>query len=69
MKARSEKGGTMQIRLNKPDGPLLGEVKIPAGTEFAIVTAKARTLPQGVQNIVVLSTNANIKEVDWVKFE
>jgi GH43 family beta-xylosidase len=69
MKARSEKGGTMQIRLNKPDGPLLGEVKIPAGTEFAIVTAKAGTLPQGVQNIVVLSTNANIKEIDWVKFE
>lgn len=69
VKARSEKGGTIQIRLNTADGPLLSEVKIPAGTAFATVSAKASKLPKGVQNLVVVSSDSNLKEIDWVKFE
>lgn len=69
IKARSEKGGTIQIRLNTADGPLLSEVKIPAGTAFATVSAKASKLPKGVQNLVVVSSDSNLKEIDWVKFE
>lgn len=69
VKARSEKGGTVQIRLNTADGPLLSEVKIPAGTAFATVSAKASKLPKGVQNLVVVSSDSNLKEIDWVKFE
>ncbi len=67
--ARSEKGGVVQIRLNTVDGPILGEIKISASTAWTTFEAKTSNLPKGVENLVVVSTNANLVEVDWVRFE
>lgn len=67
--ARSEKGGAVQIRLNTVDGPILGEIKISDSTAWTTFEAKTSNLPKGVENLVVVSTNANLVEVDWVRFE
>jgi hypothetical protein len=68
IKALAKKGGTIQIRLNNADGPLLGEVKIPVGTAFTTVTTKVGKLPKGIHNLVVVSADANLKEIDWLLF-
>jgi len=69
VKARSEKGGAVQIRLNKVDGPILGEIKISDSTVWSTFEAKVSNLPKGVENLVVVSNDANLVEVDWVRFE
>ncbi len=69
VKARSEKGGVVQIRLNHLDGQLLGEVKIPAGEVFKPLITKAITMPKGVHNLMLVSSDANAKEINWIRFE
>jgi hypothetical protein len=66
---RSEKGGVIQIRLNQVAGPILGEVTIPAGEAFTTLLTKANNIPKGVHNLVLVSSDANAKEIDWIRFE
>ena len=69
VKALSEKGSTLQIRLDKVDGPVIAEVKVPKGTSWNMVEAKVSKPITGVHNlVVVLKEDARI-EVDWLKFE
>jgi hypothetical protein len=60
-------GGVIQIRFDKPDGLLLAESKIPAGTN-GIIKAQLK-YQKGIHNIVVVSTGNNQVEVDWVRFD
>lgn len=69
VKARSEKGSALQIRLNKADGPILGEIKISSSSAWTTFEAKTSYPPKGVHNLVVVSNGGNMAEVDWVRFE
>ena len=69
VKARSEKGSALQIRLNKADGPILGEIKISSSSAWTTFEAKASYPLKGVHNLVVVSNGGNMAEVDWVRFE
>ncbi len=67
--AKSEKGGTIQLRLNSLNGSLLAEVKITPGNNW-ITTKKALTkFHNGVQNIFVVSTTNSPVAIDWIRFE
>jgi hypothetical protein len=67
--ALSDKGATFQIKLNDSKGPVVAEVKIPAGKEWANVKTKVKGLKGGVQHIVVCSADNNNASIDWVSFE
>jgi hypothetical protein len=69
VKAASENGAVLQVRLNNADGPVIAQIKIPGGGEWKIVKAPLSGLKSGVQNLVVLlKDNAHV-EVDWLSFE
>jgi len=68
VKALSENGGTLQIRLDKADGPMIAEVKIPKGNSWNIVEAKVSKFQSGIHNMVVVQKDENRVEIDWVKF-
>lgn len=65
--ASSERGGTVEIRLNHPDGPLIATAQIPAGKE-GIVKTKILKKYTGIQNVVVVSAGAKPVEIDWIQF-
>jgi len=67
--SRSEKGGNVQIRLNSVNGPVLAEVKIPAGENWTTVETKVSAIQKGVQNLIVTSNDNNQIEIDWVRFK
>lgn len=67
--ARSENGGTLQIRLDKVNGPVIAEVKIPKSTDWKIAEAKVSNYQSGIHHLVVELKDENRVEVDWVKFE
>jgi hypothetical protein len=69
VKAASKAGGVIQIRLNTINGPVIAEVKIPAGSEWNIIRAHLTGLKPGVQNLVVLLKDNTTVEVDWISFE
>ena len=66
--AQSTKGGTLQIRLNQADGPVLSEVSIPEGGKRQQVSSGISKIQSGVHNLVVTLKGNNAVEFDWVRF-
>jgi hypothetical protein len=69
VKAFSENGSTLQIRLDKPDGQVIAEVKVPKGKSWNTVEAKVSKFQTGIHHLIVVLTDENKVEIDWVKFE
>jgi len=68
VKAWSESGSTLQIRMDKADGTVIAEVKVPKGTNWNTLEAKVSKLPTGVHNLVVAVKDSPV-EIDWVQFQ
>ena len=60
--------GVLEIRLDKPDGPVLGRVQVGAGAEWQDARGSARKIPAGVHDLYVTQAGAEAVEVDWVRF-
>jgi len=69
VKASSKAGGTLQIRLNKMDGPILAQVEIPKGDEWNIVNSSISEFQPGIYNLVVLLKDNKNVEIDWISFK
>jgi len=68
VRAKSDVKGALEIHVDKQDGPLLGRVKIGAGTAWKIASATAKKIPSGVHDLFVTQVGAGPVEVDWVSF-
>ena len=66
--ASSQTGGTLQIRLDKPDGAILAEVKIPKGTDWSTVRTRVPGYQKGIHDLIVVLDDDNAMEIDWIKF-
>jgi hypothetical protein len=69
VKAVAENGCTLQFRLDKADGPVIAEVKIPKSKSWNTVEAKLAIVQSGIHNLIVVHQDDNTAEIDWVKFE
>ena len=69
IRAMSKTGGTIQLRLDKVDGPVIAQVKIPESSEWNVVNSLLLKHQPGMHNLVVQSENNNNIEIDWVKFK
>ena len=67
VKALSANGGTIQIRIDKVDGPLVAEITIPKGNEWKTIEAKGSKLQKGVHTLFVVLKDMEV-EIDWIKF-
>lgn len=68
LRAASVAGSTVQLRLGKADGPLLSEVKIPAGIGFREVNAAVSGVLPGKNNLVLVLKDAQPVAIDWIRF-
>jgi Glycosyl hydrolases family 43/Carbohydrate binding module (family 6) len=68
VRAKAGAGTSLEIRLDGPDGPLLGRVKIDKTSGWKMSGAVANKMPKGVRNIVVTQPGGPAVEVDWVSF-
>jgi hypothetical protein len=68
VKATSQTGGTLQIRMDRKDGPLLAEVKIPKGAGWNNIDTRLIKYQKGVHAIFVSLKDSNSVEIDWVRF-
>ena len=68
VRALSQTGGTLQIRLDKTDGPLLAEVKIPKGSGWTTIDTRLLKYQKGVHNLFVSLKDNNPVEIDWISF-
>jgi hypothetical protein len=68
VKASSEKGGRIQVRLDRTDGPVLAGVDIPAGTDWNTLEATAEEIPAGIHHLVITLEGDQPVEIDWIRF-
>ncbi len=69
VRAISQTGGTLQIRLTKAEGPVIAQVEIPKGNDWKTIKVPVTGLKRGIQNLVVMLINDKPVEVDWIRFE
>ncbi|MBN2275959.1 MAG: family 43 glycosylhydrolase [Bacteroidales bacterium] len=69
VKVIAEKGGILQIRLNSANGPLLSQVKVPVSSAWNRVEAKVKKFNPGIHNLVIVSSDENPVEIDWISFK
>ena len=68
VRALSQTGGTLQIRIDKADGILLAEVKIPKSTGWNTLEARLSKYQKGIHNLIVVLKDNGPVEVDWIQF-
>lgn len=69
VKAMAERGGVIQICLDKANGPVIAEVKVGKGESWNTVEAKVTKYQTGIHNLYVSLKDENPVEIDWLKFE
>ena len=69
VRSMSSTGGTVEIRLDKVDGPVLAKVEIGNSSDWKVVNSKVASAPTGVHNLVVTQPEDKKVEIDWVSFE
>ena len=67
--ALSAAGGTLQIRANGINGPVIADVKIPQSSEWKISKASVLKFVPGVKNIFIMMKEGKQVEADWISFE
>jgi len=68
VRAKSGGGAAVEIHLDKPDGPLLGRVKVGQGFDWQITHSAAKRIPAGVHDLIVTQSGTEPVEVDWLSF-
>ena len=68
VQALSGTGGTLQIRLDKPEGTLLAEVTVSDGTSWNLINKRIRKYQKGIHHLVVTLKDNNPVEIDWIRF-
>jgi len=66
--ASSKTGATLQIRIDKKDGSLLAEIKIPQGTGFNTIDTRIMKYHKGVHNLFISLKDDSKVEIDWISF-
>lgn len=68
VRALSEKGATLEIRLDKVNGPVVAEIKVPKSADWNTVEAKLSKFQAGIHNLIVVLKDSPV-EVDWIHFQ
>lgn len=68
LRALSPEGGTLQIRLNHIDGPLLSEVSLAKSSDWHTIESPVSAFPPGIHHLLVVLKDNKPAEIDWVRF-
>lgn len=62
-------GGKLEVRVDAPDGQLLGTIRVPGHDGWQDVKASLDEYPTGLHNLYILMTDGSRIDVNWVTFK
>lgn len=62
-------GGTLEVRVDSPEGELLATVNVPGAEGWQDLKTVLDKCPSGMHNLYVMMTSGSRIDVDWVKFK
>ena len=69
VRALSSAGGTIEIRLDNPTGPVIAKVNIAKADDWKEMSASVLANPTAMHNLVVSTPDKAEVAIDWVSFE
>jgi len=69
IRALSNNGGTLILRINNPDGPVVARANIPKGANWNDISVPLLKISPGIHNIILQLKQGEDSEVDWVRFD
>ncbi|MDD3431420.1 MAG: family 43 glycosylhydrolase [Bacteroidales bacterium] len=69
IRAQAQQGGSLELRLNSPEGPLLASLALQAGSDWENYSFKIKKTRPGIVNLFVLLRSESEVEIDWLKFQ
>jgi hypothetical protein len=69
VQARARGKGALEIRLDSPEGALVGQMTLDGSADWQVAKARASKIPRGVHDLFVIQAGAGPVEVDWVSFK
>ena len=69
VRVKSQTGGILQIRLDKLDGPVLSQIKVPDGSSWLTVSSTTKKVKSGSHTIFVSLAGKGAIETDWIRFD
>jgi hypothetical protein len=69
VRASSGTGGTLEIKLDNVDGPVVARVDVPEVNGWEVVKSPVSDFQPGIHNLIVQLKSRNIVEVDWISFK
>jgi hypothetical protein len=69
VRTSSASGGTLELRHDNNDGPVVARVEIPDGSGWRDIKAPVNGFKPGIHNLIVQLKGAGRVEVDWIRFE
>jgi hypothetical protein len=65
----SETGGTLEVRLDRVDGPLVARVECGRSNDWNTVSSPVSPCRPGIHNVIVLLRGNGRIELGWIRFE
>jgi hypothetical protein len=65
----SNTGGTLELRLDRVDGPMMARVHLGRTDGWSVVKSPVLAHEPGIHNLVVLLRNSGKVELDWIRFD
>ncbi|HLO59996.1 MAG TPA: family 43 glycosylhydrolase [Bacteroidales bacterium] len=65
---KSQSGGTIQIRLDKPDGIPVAQIEAGGKTDWKKSNVRVKKASPGIHDIYIHSTGNSPVEIDWIRF-
>jgi len=69
LQAFSKTGGTLQIRLDNINGPVIAKAAIPKGKEWNLTGVTLSKYYPGIHNLIVQLIDDSNVEIDWLSFK
>ncbi len=67
--ACSEKGGLLEVKLDNMKNHPIAKVTIPPSKGWQIIKSRVTGIEQGIHNIIIVSSENEKVEIDWIRFE
>ena len=68
VRAKSSTGGVLEVRLDRPDAPVLGRVDVGKAADWQTAAVAVKKIPGGVHDLLVTEAGGAAVDVDWVSF-
>lgn len=68
VRAKAGGHGALEIRLDRPDGAVVGRLSVAGATGWTIAKGAAKKLPAGVHDLFVIQAGPDPVDVDWISF-